>query len=65
MLYHVEIRGYNKSLLNDCLAKTQVPANPFRGYIGAEACPVLVSQPFWVIQFIWLARGVSSSERQL
>ena len=49
MLCPDESRDYNKSLSNDCLAKTQVPANPFRGYIGAEACPVLVSQPFWVI----------------
>jgi hypothetical protein len=36
---------YNKSLSTDCLAKTQVPANPKKGRIGAETCPVLVSQP--------------------
>ena len=35
--------GVNKSLSTDCLAKTQVPANPNRGRIGAETCPVLVS----------------------
>ena len=36
-------RGHSKSLSTDCLAKTQVPANPKRGCIGADACPVLVS----------------------
>ena len=35
----------SKSLSTDCLAKTQAPANPHRGRIGAETCPVLVSQP--------------------
>lgn len=37
--------GHSKSLSTDCLAKTQAPANPNRGCIGAETCPVLVSQP--------------------
>ena len=35
--------GYNKRFSTDCLAKTQVPANPKRGRIGAATCPVLVS----------------------
>ena len=36
--------GRSKCLSTDCLAKTQVPANPNKGSIGAETCPVLVSQ---------------------
>ena len=35
--------GRSKRLSTDCLTKTQVPANPNRGCIGADACPVLVS----------------------
>ena len=35
--------GRSESLPADCLSKTQVPANPKRGCIGAETCPVPVS----------------------
>ena len=60
---------YNKSLSTDCLAKTQAPANPERGRIGAETCPVLVSQPsaLTAMSLKNIAEGadVSSSERQL
>lgn len=61
-------RDYNKSLSTDCLAKTQAPANPERGRIGADTCPVLVSQPLGLIfstKEERLGSDVSSSERQL
>ena len=34
--------GSQKAASNDCLSKTQVSANPKRGNIGTDACPVLV-----------------------
>lgn len=43
MPFPLILAGYNKSFSPDCLTKTQVPANPKRGCIGAEACPVPVS----------------------
>ena len=59
-------RGHSKRLSTDCLTKTQVPANPNRGSIGAEICPVLVSQVSGLtISQDLKGSGISSSERQL